>query len=354
MFQIHESKQIRDSLGGTRPKGRAARTGARARQLVGLPFVLAAGLLVLASGVQADQQILDDLIVAGSECLGVDCNNGESFGFDTLRLKENNLRVRFVDTSTSASFPQNDWMIVINDSSNGGRNRFSIEDIDGNATPFTILAGAPEHALHISKQGLGLGTDAPARPLHVVVGDTPALRLDQSAAGGWPAQAWEVGGNELFFFVGDGNANTTPLRILPGSDDATLVISPGGDVTVLNRLIEGSSRLIKQGFEVVEPQEALEKLSRLEVTRWQYRSDGTGSRHIGPMAEDFYREFGLGKDARHIAPADVAGVAVLSVQALRHQVVDQAAEIERLRSEGEELSERLARLEARIAEASAN
>ncbi len=48
--------------------------------------------LVCGSLAWADQVILDDLIVDGSACIGFDCVNGESFGFDTLRLKENNLR----------------------------------------------------------------------------------------------------------------------------------------------------------------------------------------------------------------------------------------------------------------------
>ena len=68
----------------------------------------------------ADQVINDDLIVTFSECIGNDCVNGESFGFDTLRLKENNLRIKFQDTSNSASFPTNDWQLTANDSSNGG------------------------------------------------------------------------------------------------------------------------------------------------------------------------------------------------------------------------------------------
>lgn len=37
-----------------------------------------------------DQVIPDDLIVQGSACVGLDCVNNESFGFDTIRLKENN------------------------------------------------------------------------------------------------------------------------------------------------------------------------------------------------------------------------------------------------------------------------
>jgi hypothetical protein len=54
-----------------------------------------------------DQVIPDDLIVQGSACVGLDCVNNESFGFDTIRLKENNDRIQFDDTSTSAGFPTN-------------------------------------------------------------------------------------------------------------------------------------------------------------------------------------------------------------------------------------------------------
>ena len=71
---------------------------------------LAASALMLTSGIaMADQVILDDLIVTFSACIGNDCANGEAFGFDTLRLKENNVRIGVNDTSASASFPNNDW-----------------------------------------------------------------------------------------------------------------------------------------------------------------------------------------------------------------------------------------------------
>ena len=93
-----------------------------------------------------DQVILDDLIVDGSACIGFDCVNGESFGFDTIRIKENNLRIKAQDTSSSASFPSRDWQLTFNDSSNGGANKFSIDDLDGGRTPFTIEAGAPSHS----------------------------------------------------------------------------------------------------------------------------------------------------------------------------------------------------------------
>lgn len=67
-----------------------------------------------------DDVIPDDLIVQGSACVGLDCVNGEVFGFDTIRLKENNTRIQFDDTSTSAGFPTNNWQIRANSSASGG------------------------------------------------------------------------------------------------------------------------------------------------------------------------------------------------------------------------------------------
>ena len=95
------------------------------------------------------QVITQDLIVQGSTCTGFDCTSLESFGFDTLRLKENNLRIHFDDTSNSASFPGNDWRLIANDTTNGGLNRFSIEDATAGRIPFTIEAGAPANSLYV-------------------------------------------------------------------------------------------------------------------------------------------------------------------------------------------------------------
>ena len=66
-------------------------------------IALMLGATFIASGkAMADQVIPDDLIVQGSACVGLDCVNNESFGFDTIRLKENNTRIKFDDTSTLA------------------------------------------------------------------------------------------------------------------------------------------------------------------------------------------------------------------------------------------------------------
>src|SRR5690606_30999212 len=105
----------------------------------------------------------DDVIVDGSLCVGFDCVNGENFGFDTIRLKENNLRVKFDDTSNSGSFPFVDWQLTANDSANGGANKFSIDDITNSKTPFTVEANAPTNSLYVDDGGrLGLGTSTPS------------------------------------------------------------------------------------------------------------------------------------------------------------------------------------------------
>jgi hypothetical protein len=174
----------------------------------------------------ADQVILDDLIVDGSACIGLDCVNGESFGFDTLRLKENNLRIKFDDTSVAASFPRNDWQLTANDSANGGASKFSIDDISGGRTPFTVEANSPSHSLYVDDGGrIGLGTSTPSVQLHVIDGDTPTLRLQQDGSSGFTPQTWDVAGNETNFFIRDAtNGSTLPFRIRPGAQSSAIEI----------------------------------------------------------------------------------------------------------------------------------
>jgi len=187
---------------------------------------------VLAAPATADHVILDDCIIDGSMCVGQDCVNGESFGFDTIRLKENNLRIKFQDTSSTASFPTNDWQITANDSSNGGANKFSIDDIDGGRTPFTLEASAPSHSLYVDDGGrLGFGTSTPVVELHVVDGDTPTLRLEQDGSSGFTPQTWDVAGNETNFFVRDAtNGSKLPLRIRPSAPSNSIFVDTDGDV----------------------------------------------------------------------------------------------------------------------------
>lgn len=179
-----------------------------------------------------DQVINDDLIVTFSACIGNDCVNGENFGFDTVRLKENNTRLNFDDTSNSGSFPNNDWTLIANDSSNGGANYFAIEDRTAGRRVFEVRAGAPANSLFVDASGrIGIKTSTPVVNVHVADGNTPALRLEQNGSSGFTAQTWDIAGNETNFFVRDvTNGSRLPFKIKPGAPDNSLFVAADGKV----------------------------------------------------------------------------------------------------------------------------
>lgn len=178
-----------------------------------------------------DQVIPDDLIVQGSLCVGFDCVNNESFGFDTIRLKENNTRIKFEDTSVG-TFPTNDWQLTANDSASGGASKFSIEDITGSRVPFTITAGATTNSIFVDSTGrVGFRTSTPVLDLHTNTSNTPAIRLEQNNGGGFTAQTWDIGANEANFFIRDVTGGSKlSLRIRPGAPTSSLDIAADGDV----------------------------------------------------------------------------------------------------------------------------
>ncbi len=198
-------------------------------------IALVLGATVLAGGkAAADQVIPDDLIVQGSTCVGLDCVNNELFGFDTLRLKENNTRIKFDDTSTSPGFPADDWQLTANDLPSGGLNKFSIENVTRSQIPFTVVGGAPTDLVFVASNGkVGLRTSTPVLDVHVSTSDTPAHRLEQTAAGGFSAQTWDIGANEANFFVRDVTGGSRlPFRVRPGAPTSSIDISASGSVGI--------------------------------------------------------------------------------------------------------------------------
>jgi hypothetical protein len=99
-----------------------------------------------------------------------------------------------------------------------------------------------------------------------------------------------------------------------------------------------SDRAVKANLASVDPVDMLARVRELPIATWNYTSDDSAIRHIGPMAQDFATAFGVGADDHHIHPIDGHGVALAAIQGL-------AAELERLRAENAALAARVVDLE---------
>ncbi|MEM9302106.1 MAG: hypothetical protein AAGE01_08335 [Pseudomonadota bacterium] len=201
---------------------------------------------------QPKQTITTDTSIQASLCVGLDCANNEFFGEDTIRLKENNLRIRAVDTSVSQQFPSQDWVLEFNDSDNGGDNYFAVETANDGRQVFRVNAGAPSNALLVDEDGdVGIGAFVPMTDLHILTGDTAAIRLEQDVTLGFEAQSWQMTANELAFVLEDRTATTAPFKVYPGSDENLLQlgdttgITPANSnrVTVTGQLFIGTSQV---------------------------------------------------------------------------------------------------------------
>lgn len=310
--------------------------------------IFASVLEFLIPSAHAQQEvILSSLVVDGSACVGTDCANGEVFSFDTIRFKENNLRLHFDDTSVSASFPSNDWRIIINDSANGGNNFFAIEDSNTGSLPFYLEAGAQSNALYVDANGrVGFGTATPATSLETRFGSTPTLRFNQDGSQGFTPQVWDIGGNEQGFFVSDVSGSlTTPMFIAAGAPSNALYVSNSGSVgigtnnpteslhVVGNAIISGnlelaSSREIKHAIENLDLSDAVSALLDLQPVSYRYNHlpDQTT---LGFIAEDV-PDLVASESRKSLKPMDIVAVLTKVVQEQQMQIQTLSEKVERL------------------------
>jgi hypothetical protein len=109
-----------------------------------------------------------------------------------------------------------------------------------------------------------------------------------------------------------------------------------------------SSRATKENFFAVSGEDVLSRLRKIEVSTWNYITEGRQVRHMGPMAEDFHSAFNLGADNKSIGVQDLAGVSLAAVKALDERTAElqqKTAEVEQLRARVQTLEQRLAAIE---------
>jgi hypothetical protein len=113
-----------------------------------------------------------------------------------------------------------------------------------------------------------------------------------------------------------------------------------------------SSRYTKENFSMVNGEDVLLRLRNVPVSTWNYISEGRNVRHMGPMAEDFYKAFELGTGNTSIGVQDIASVSIAAVQALETrtaQLQEKSAEVDQLRVQVNELRSINAAMEQRLA-----
>src|SRR5690606_1741641 len=109
------------------------------------------------------------------------------------------------------------------------------------------------------------------------------------------------------------------------------------------------------------------RLDAMPITTWSFIGDPDHQRRMGPVAEDFYEAFGLGNVSTAIVVQDMAGVSLAAIKGLsrRWATLDsnatalekrttrleaEAQEIRALRTQNQNLAERVQKLELLIAE----
>ncbi|HEY3913862.1 MAG TPA: tail fiber domain-containing protein [Verrucomicrobiae bacterium] len=121
------------------------------------------------------------------------------------------------------------------------------------------------------------------------------------------------------------------------------LLANSSGVTVNGTFNNQSDRNSKQDFAPISPAVILDKVAQLPITEWSYKED-TATRHVGPVAQDFYSIFNIGTDDKHIAPMDEGGVALAAIQGLDRKAEEKDAQIEKQAMEIEDLKQQVKRL----------
>ncbi len=96
-----------------------------------------------------------------------------------------------------------------------------------------------------------------------------------------------------------------------------------------------SDRNVKENIRPVKGNTILKLISQLEVSRWNYETQDESIEHIGPMAQDFYRLFGVGDNNTTITSIDADGISLAAIQALLEKMEVLEKRIAELEAESE-------------------
>jgi Chaperone of endosialidase len=286
----------------------------------------------------------DFVSAAGGLCGGADCTSSESFGTATIKLKANNTRLKFEDTSTLAGFASTDWQLSANDSFSGGANKFFVEDLTAATVPLLIEGGTPTNALYLDSTGrIGFGTSTPAKNLTISDSISPAIQMEQSAS---PFQAWDIVANNNNFYVRDVNHEVNPFIIRPSAPNNSLVVDSTGNIGLgvsvpaysiqhssgarldAGNWINASSRDVKQDIHQLGREAAFDALRGLEPVTFAYKTN-PGDMQVGFIAEDV-PDLVATADRKGLSSMDIVAVLTKVVKEQQQTIEDLQTRLQRL------------------------
>jgi hypothetical protein len=252
-----------------------------------------------------------------------------------------------------------------------GNNQFLIRAAGGVGINKTNPATALDVSGSITASGrLGIGNSAPAFQIDVTAQQAVArftttnningsvLVLDNTTPGltYHGAVNFNDGAGQIGYLSSGAMTFTTSsgerMRILSNgnvgvgntSPGYLLVVGNSGSPAYCNGTTwqNGSDRDSKEAFAAINPRAVLEKVLALPITEWKYKVETDGTRHLGPVAQDFHAAFGLnGPDDKHIATVDEEGVALAAIQGLNQKLNEKDVEIQDLKARLEKLEQLL-------------
>jgi len=148
---------------------------------------------------------------------------------------------------------------------------------------------------------------------------------DTNGLGVQSSTLYQRSNGRFSWFLGGAHSNTAND---PGAGGTVLMTLTSGGLTVNGTFVSASDRNQKTNLQPVDPREVLDRVAALPIAEWSFKQDA-GTRHVGPMAQDFRAAFGLGTDDKHIATVDADGVALAAIQGLNQKLEEKNAALEK-------------------------
>ncbi len=184
-------------------------------------------------------------------------------------------------------------------------NQFNVRASGG-----TRFFGGNNWNLSTSEGDFRIGTDAYRLKVGVALTGGGAGDVWLRPAGGTERLRVKTTGGTVFY---SDEAQTSGVQLAAG----------GGSWTSL------SDRNAKENLETVDAQSVLDKVVALPLSTWNYKSQDSVIRHIGPMAQDFKATFGVGESDTGITSIDADGVALAAIQGLNQKLEAKNAALEK-------------------------